>query len=94
MIKVLLVEDSEMWQRNLSEDIGLDESFDLAGIASTKEEAIDAVKKMDINLTDNNLDGIDAAEEIKDISDCKIIMLTSLDEKEIIEESFAVGAKE
>jgi two-component system, NarL family, response regulator DevR len=71
----------------------------VVNIVSTKEQALEVVMTsevdvilMDINLTDNNLDGIEAAREIKKLGKHKIIMLTSLDEKEVVLRSFKQGA--
>ncbi|WP_219637562.1 response regulator transcription factor [Cohnella sp. CFH 77786] len=100
-IKVMLVEDDPFWQRTLAEDLAGEPDLAVTHIASAKEEACSLLEQaavdvvlMDINLTENRLDGLEAAREIKLRSgrDVKVIMLTSLQEKEIIVRSFQNGA--
>jgi DNA-binding NarL/FixJ family response regulator len=100
-IKVMLVEDDPFWQRTLAEDLAGEPDLSVTHIASTKEEACSMAEQavvdvvlMDINLTENRLDGLEAAREIKLKSgrELKVIMLTSLQEKEIIVRSFQNGA--
>lgn len=101
-IRVMLVEDDPFWQHNISSDLAEESDMEVLPIASTKEEAVEAALKhlpdvilMDINLTGNNLDGLEATKEI--VSQLyergiKVIMLTSLTEGEIIMKSFQFGA--
>jgi two-component system response regulator DevR len=98
-IRVLMVEDDPVWQEYLSEELEKEVDFFLVGIASTKADAIQLVRLlevdvilMDLILGDNYLDGIDAAIEIFAFKNAKIIMLTAIDEQEAILEAFAVGA--
>lgn len=98
-IRILLVEDDEFWKERISIDLRLENDMDVVRVVSTKEEAIDAANNldidiilMDINLTETNLDGIDATRAIKRLGKHKIIMLTSWDEKEVILQSFKNGA--
>lgn len=98
-IKVFLVEDDPVWRDNLSAFIEQERDLQLVGTAGSREEAIqlyavlDAdVVLMDIVLSEKNLDGLDAAAELLAIQPAKVIMLTSLDEHEVIMEAFTVGA--
>ena len=100
-IKVMLVEDDPFWQENLSNDLNRELDIEVVHIASTKEYAICAYAEheidvilMDINLTENHLDGLDALRDIFSVQkgNVKIIMITSLAEKEVIMKSFQSGA--
>ncbi|RIX51556.1 DNA-binding response regulator [Paenibacillus nanensis] len=101
-IKVMLVEDDPFWQRNISLDLAEEQDIEVVAVASTKEEAVEAalaympdVILMDINLTGNNLDGLEATKEIVSKlyeQGIKVIMLTSLTESEIVMKSFQFGA--
>ncbi|MCR2804125.1 response regulator transcription factor [Paenibacillus soyae] len=101
-IRVMLVEDDPFWQQNLSSDLADEPDMEVVAVAGTKEEAVEAAMNhsidvilMDINLTANNLDGLEALKEIvpKLMEDgIKVIMLTSLTEREIIMKSFQLGA--
>lgn len=99
-IRVLLVEDDQAWRKGLVDFLEKETDIRIVAAVSTKEEAIEAFQQqttdvvlMDINLTENNLDGIEAALALTDLQpDCKIIMLTSLTADEVIIESFSAGA--
>lgn len=101
IIKVMLVEDDEFWRQQLSSDLNKEEDIQVVKAAVTKQEALEAFQTMeidvilmDINLTENQLDGLEAARDIsmnKELNS-KIIMLTSLTDKEIILKSFQNGA--
>jgi DNA-binding NarL/FixJ family response regulator len=101
IIKVMLVEDDEFWRQQLSSDLNKEEDIQVVKAAVTKQEALEAFQTMeidvilmDINLTENQLDGLEAARDIsmnKELN-TKIIMLTSLTDKEIILKSFQNGA--
>ncbi|MBP1933832.1 response regulator [Ammoniphilus resinae] len=98
-IQVMMVEDDPVWQRGIADLIGAESGMQMVCLASTKEEALEKwaaneidVVLMDINLTENNLDGIDTAMEIMDQGKpVNIIMLTSLDQEEVILDAFAAG---
>ena len=100
-IKVLLVEDDPFWRETLVHDLNQENDIEIVSIALTQEEAVAAVHTqdidvilMDINLTGNNLDGLDATREISRYQKghIKIIMLTSFYEKDMIVDSFRKGA--
>jgi two-component system, NarL family, response regulator DevR len=96
----MLVEDDPRWQQDIAEDLKIETDINVIKVASTKEEAVVAAKElpldiilMDINLTGNNLDGIEATFEITQLKkDIKIIMLTALTDREIIIKAIEYGA--
>lgn len=101
MISVLIVDDDPFWQQQLRKD--LDEELDITVVSAvaSKEDALLMIQErdvdivlMDINLTENLLDGIDATQLIDRLTnvETKVIMLTSFQEPEIIVESFRKGA--
>ncbi|XEC93726.1 response regulator [Paenibacillus tarimensis] len=98
-IKVVLVEDDPFWQQNLVQDINREPDITVTYIASNKTEAIKAVETsefdvilLDICLTKNEFDGLELAIEFHRMSVGPIIMLTCLNEKEIILSAFEYGA--
>ena len=98
-IKVLLVEDDPVWSQGISDYINKQSDMCIVGIAVTKEEAVGLTRNvpvdvvlLDIMLTANNLDGLDAALEISQLGISRIIMLTSLSLKDVIIEAFTAGA--
>ncbi|KZE49293.1 two-component system response regulator [Brevibacillus parabrevis] len=99
-IKVFLVEDDPIWRKGLVDYLNKEPDLAVVGEAGTKAEAVERflnagadIVLMDINLTENNLDGIETAMELISLqADCKIIMLTSLTAEDVIVESFSAGA--
>lgn len=99
-IKVFLVEDDPVWRKGLIDYLNKEPGLAVVGEAGTKAEAVERflnagadIVLMDINLTENNLDGIETAMELISLqADCKIIMLTSLTAEDVIVESFSAGA--
>lgn len=97
-INVMLVEDDPVWTDCLSSYIERENDIAVVSIAS-KEEAIQFFQKnkvdvavVDIMLSPNRSDGLDTAFELKQMGMSNIIMLTSLNEKEIILDAFDKGA--
>lgn len=100
MIRLLLVEDDPDWIKLLSGFIGKEEDMLIVGAVSTREQAVRLAKTiecdivlMDINLTENNLDGIYAAADILEMRpNIKVIMLTSLTAEDVMLKAFTAGA--
>ncbi|MBO8165175.1 MAG: response regulator transcription factor [Brevibacillus sp.] len=98
-IRILVVEDDDAWRRGLVDYLSQEADLIVAGEAATGEEAIGLYRQLevdvvllDINLTENNLDGIEVAYELTRFNpDCTIIMLTSLTQQDVIIDSFSAG---
>ncbi len=101
-IRVMLVEDDPFWRDHISSDLSDEPDIEMIAACATKEEALETAAQtridivlMDINLTGNNLDGLEAAELILRLpgsGPVKIIMLTSITEAEVVMKSFRLGA--
>lgn len=98
-IKIIMVEDDPVWLKIMTGFLNTFPDLDLVGTATSKNEALQLIMDvtadiilMDINLSENKRDGITAALEILEQTKVRIIMLTSLEEEELITDSFAVGA--
>lgn len=101
-IRVMLVEDDPFWRDHISADLSDEPDIEVVAVTATKEEALEAASRrkidvvlMDINLTGNQLDGLEAAERILRLplqDSVKVIMLTSITEAEVILKSFRLGA--
>ena len=98
MIKVLLVEDHELYRMGLSmlldkaENISLvaEAADGIEGIKKARELSPDVIL-MDIGLP--NIDGIEATQRIKDFSpETKILIFTSRDSEDDIFAAFKAGA--
>lgn len=94
-----MVEDDPVWLKIMTGFLNTFPDLDLVGTATSKNEALQLIMDvtadiilMDINLSENKRDGITAALEILEKTKVRIIMLTSLEEEELITDSFAVGA--
>lgn len=99
-IRVVLIEDDEDWIKLIETIIGNEDDMMLVACSRTKEEAIELsgalnqidIFLVDINLTEDNLDGIYTALELKRSESSKIIMLTSMSDEEVIQQAFTAGA--
>ncbi|HEX9060958.1 MAG TPA: response regulator transcription factor [Clostridia bacterium] len=98
-IKVLIVEDDPFWINIVLEQIKNSTCIDMIGVANNKEEAVRIALNtkvdviiMDINLSCSRYDGIYAAAEILEKKEVKIIMLTCLEDEEVIIGAFTAGA--
>lgn len=100
IIRVGLVEDDPDWKRGLTHFLSAEPDFSLLWTASSGEELrealLAAVEPADVVLMDIMLDGrpegIRLAEEAAMSTGARVIMLTSMEEKEFILRSFQAGA--
>ncbi|AFH65916.1 response regulator transcription factor [Paenibacillus caseinilyticus] len=98
-IHTFICEDDPLFLELLSEYIGSQPDIEVTGTASRKPELIQAVGTvpmdvllLDLNLSDENYDGIEAAIEIKAMRpDLQIIVLSSLDQEEVMTHAVAYG---
>lgn len=98
-IKVMLVEDDPIWREHLTNYLSREEDLIMVGSAANREDAIHLARLSDANivlmdlvLTGEGYDGIEAALDIQEIREVKVIMLTGVDEEEAIKHTFAAGA--
>ncbi|MCC0565882.1 response regulator [Brevibacillus borstelensis] len=99
-IRVYIVEDDPVWRKGLIDFISKEADLSIVGEAAAKDDALAwfqdgeaDVVLMDINLTENNLDGIETALALTEMGrELAIIMLTSLTAEEVIVESFSAAA--
>lgn len=97
-IQLLIVEDDQDWLRGLVAYLGRQPDFRVAVTASTREEAEQVIRAggFDVALLDimlhGNAEGIDLAQLICSTTPARVIMLTSLQEKEMIFGAYKVGA--
>ncbi len=98
-ISIAIVEDDPVWLSSLKIFLDNEEDLSVVATASTQKEAVEMAKNndvdvilMDINLSENNMDGVYAAAEISQAKKVKIIMLTSIESEEVIRNSFTAGA--
>jgi NarL family two-component system response regulator LiaR len=98
-IKILLVDDDINWLKMLTAFLNKEEDLLVVGATSTKEEALNFLKTidvdvvlLDINLTGAEYDGLGLLAEIQKIKKVKVIMLTGLEVQELIPRSFWAGA--
>jgi two-component system, NarL family, response regulator DevR len=100
-IRILLVEDDPFWQKRLQTDLNMEDDMEVVGVAASREQAKAAagsaafdIVLLDINLSRNQLDGLDVARDFlknKQVQ-TKVIMLTSLTDRDVIIKSFQNGA--
>lgn len=102
MTRIILVEDHELTRKGIIYALKPYNDIKVSGEFEDGKEAVDFIKSTpendvpDVILMDIAmpvLNGIDAAKRIKNLyPDIKIIMLTSIDEKESVLNAFSAGA--
>ncbi|OPZ86565.1 MAG: Transcriptional regulatory protein LiaR [Firmicutes bacterium ADurb.Bin419] len=97
--RLIIVEDDEKWVMAMKLFLELEPDLEIVAIASNYNEAIEIgiskdadVILMDINLSGNDLDGIYATAEILSHKEIKVIMLTSICDREVIQNAYVAGA--
>ena len=98
-IKLLLVDDHELFSDGLKSLLGTEEHLDIVGQVSDGKDVIYNVQKhapdivfLDINLPHRN--GIDIAKEIlRDFNATKVILLTMYEDQSMIKEAKKVGVQ-
>lgn len=101
-IKVLLIEDDLDFVFLIRKMIEQDNRLAFLGYADNKADGVNFAQKMlpdivlaDLNLSINDIDGADAAKEIRLTTDAKVLLLTSFEQPEIIintsKKAFASG---
>lgn len=97
-IKVLLVEDHELTRKGIAYSLKTFPEIEIIGDVDNGKKAVDFIseKQPDVILMDIAMpvmNGIDATKKINEINpDIKIIMLTSVDEKQSVLSAFHSGA--
>jgi len=98
--RVLLVDDS-MFVRKQLEQIFTSESFEIIGIATDGEEAVEKYKelhpKVDLvtmDITMPKVDGVTALERILEYDkEAVVIMISALGKQDLVKKSLVLGAK-
>ena len=98
-VKVLIVDDHEMFCESLATLISMRDEVEVLGTANSGKEAIEKTEllKPDIVLIDikmKDFDGIETMRKIKEkLPDIAFIMLTMYSDEEYVMEAFKAGAK-
>ncbi|NDI33951.1 response regulator transcription factor [Chengkuizengella sediminis] len=97
-IKILIVEDDKDWRRGLSSFLSAESDLEVVSQAENREEAMLAIRTVEIDvvlmdiLLANSIEGIEITAEMSQQYGARIIMLTSLEEKEMMFSAFRAGA--
>lgn len=97
MIKILLVDDSEIITGGLSVLLGTEEGFEIVGCVTSGEESVTWCQRqsIDVVLMDvrmPGISGVEATKKITETTDAKVIILTTFDEDEYIVDGIKNGA--
>lgn len=97
--RILVVEDHKLVSRGLEMMLSMVEGFESAGTAYNGEDAVEAVKRGDIDVVlmdvslGGGIDGIEATRRIKEASpDTKILMLTMFTDPGTVTDAVKAGA--
>lgn len=97
-IRVLLVDDQSLFREGLETLLSVHKDIQVVGQASNGQEAIDLALKLrpDVILMDMQmpvLNGVGATRRLKGLlPDCRVIVLTTFDDKEYIFDALRAGA--
>lgn len=97
-IKVIIADDSDFVRDGMRIILQVDEEFDVIGCASNGKEAIEIAKQtppdvflMDIQMPE--MDGIEATKYIVENNLGKVLILTTFDDDELVQNALRNGAK-
>lgn len=97
--RILVVEDHKLVSRGLEMMVSMVEGFESAGVAYTGEDAVEAVKRGDVDVVlmdvslGGGIDGVEATRRIKEVSpDTKILMLTMFTDPGTVTDAVKAGA--
>ncbi|MFD2611041.1 response regulator [Paenibacillus gansuensis] len=98
-VRVILVEDDSDWASAMLSFLEREGDLKLVGTAADRDSALALfstveaeVVLMDIQLGSGGLEGIRLAVDMSEIRPVKIIMLTSLEDEQVITRAFTAGA--
>jgi DNA-binding NarL/FixJ family response regulator len=97
-IRILIVEDDPDWLRGISSLLSKQKDMIIVGQASSADEAVKLAESLQIDITLMDVmmagspQGLRATEHISRRTAAKVIMLTSMEEREIIIGAFKAGA--
>lgn len=97
-IKVIIADDSDFVRDGMRIILQIDEEFEVLGCAANGKEAIELAKKeapdvflMDIQMPE--MDGIEATKYIVEHNLGKVLILTTFDDDELVQNALKNGAK-
>ncbi|MFD0590270.1 response regulator transcription factor [Paenibacillus sp. GCM10027627] len=98
-IRIFIVEDDLDWSKALVSFLNKQDAFFVAGVSASKNDALQQLQTagtdivlLDLNLSANELDGLEVAKQISLICEAKIIVLTAMSEEGLALKSFDSGA--
>ena len=97
-IKILLVDDQPLFREGLRTLLSVQPDFEIVGEAGNGEEAISLARKLlpSVVLMDLQmpvLDGVAATRRLhQDLPDCRVIVLTTFDDDEMVFDGLRAGA--
>ena len=97
-IKVIIADDSDFVRDGMRIILSVDEEFEVIGCASNGREAIEIAKDnapdiflMDIQMPE--MDGIEATKYVVENNLGKVLILTTFDDDELVQQALSNGAK-
>ncbi len=98
-IRVLIVDDHDLFREGLRQLIETDEAIEVVGEAATGQEAVELVEALrpDVVLMDINMPGMDGIRATETITqrfrDVHVVMLTMYDDEEYVLHAIRAGAR-
>lgn len=97
-MNLLIADDDPLIREALEIVLGKDEEINIKAVVENGREAVEICRgnSIDVALLDirmPELNGVDAVKEIVEISDTRVIMLTTFDEEDLVTKAIENGAK-
>ena len=97
-IRVLIVDDSDFVRDGMKIILDIDDAFDVVGSAANGKEAVDIARntQVDVVLMDIQMpvmDGIEATKIFTEENLGKVMILTTFDDDDLVEQAIKEGAK-
>ena len=94
-IKVLIVDDSDFVRDGMKIILDIDDDFDVVGSAANGKEAVEIARntQVDVVLMDIQMPGIEATKIFTEENLGKVMILTTFDDDDLVEQAVKEGAK-
>ena len=90
-IRILVVEDDEDFRHLIIQTLELEEDLTIVGLCRTREDAVCTalqtqpdIALMDLSLSRNGMEGVEAARVIRRQTDAKVLILSGYEDPEIV----------
>jgi DNA-binding NarL/FixJ family response regulator len=96
-VKIIIADDDALIRESLNIIFNLDERFEIIKVCENGKEAVDVCrdKQVDVAILDirmPELNGVEATKAIVELTDTRVMILTTFDEDAYVKDAFSYGA--